>query len=96
MRAALITVLVLAACSDPPPPVVRSESPILTAVEAPAPALEGSLIRVTGIAIEVVQLIQSVLAGRPVSGGADIAARQATNIRFFREKVAPQHRLNSE
>jgi type II secretion system protein D len=39
-------------------------------------------------AIEVVQLLQSVLAGRPVSGGADIAARQATNIRFFRDKVA--------
>lgn len=39
-------------------------------------------------ALEVVQLIQSVIAGRTVSGQADIAARQATNIRFFREKVA--------
>lgn len=39
-------------------------------------------------ALEVVQLIQNVLAGRTVAGGADIAARQATNIRFFREKVA--------
>ncbi len=39
-------------------------------------------------AIEVVQLIQSVIAGRTVSGQPDIAARQATNIRFFRDKVA--------
>lgn len=37
---------------------------------------------------EVVTLLQNVLAGRAVSGGADIAARQATRIRFFREQVA--------
>lgn len=39
-------------------------------------------------AIEVVTVLQGVLAGRPVSGGSDIAARQATNLRFFREQVA--------
>src|SRR5205823_3743153 len=39
-------------------------------------------------AVEVVQLLQTVLAGRPVSGGIDIAARQATNIQFFRETLA--------
>lgn len=39
-------------------------------------------------AMEVVQLLQNVLAGRTVSGGNDIAARQATNIRFFREELA--------
>jgi type II secretion system protein D len=39
-------------------------------------------------ALEVVTLLQNVLAGRSVSGGSDIAARQATNIRFFRERVA--------
>jgi type II secretory pathway component GspD/PulD (secretin) len=39
-------------------------------------------------AIEVVQLLQSIIAGRPVGGGADIAVRQATNLRFFRESVA--------
>src|SRR5262249_8650232 len=36
-------------------------------------------------AVEVVSLLQNVLAGRAVSGGTDIAARQATNLRFFRE-----------
>lgn len=39
-------------------------------------------------ALEVQQLLQNVLAGRNVGGGADIASRQATNIRFFRERVA--------
>lgn len=39
-------------------------------------------------ALEVVSLIQNVLAGRPVSGGTDIAARQATNLRFFRDTIA--------
>lgn len=39
-------------------------------------------------ALEVVQLLQNVLAGRTVSGGPDIAVRQATNLRFFRDAVA--------
>lgn len=39
-------------------------------------------------ALEVTQLLQSVLAGRAVSGGSDVAARQATKLRFFRERVA--------
>ncbi|MEX2217316.1 MAG: secretin N-terminal domain-containing protein [Phycisphaerales bacterium] len=39
-------------------------------------------------ALEVVGLLQNILAGRTVSGSNDIAARQATNIRFFREKLA--------
>lgn len=39
-------------------------------------------------ALEVVDLIRNVLAGRTVAGGNDIAARQATNIRFFRERLA--------
>jgi type II secretion system protein D len=38
-------------------------------------------------ALEVVTLLQNVLAGRNVSGGNDIAARQATNIRFFRDRL---------
>jgi type II secretion system protein D len=38
--------------------------------------------------LEVVQLLQNVLAGRTVAGGADVAARQATNIRFFRDTLA--------
>jgi type II secretion system protein D len=36
---------------------------------------------------EVVTLIQNVLAGRSMSGGSDIAARQATTIRFFRDRL---------
>ncbi|MFN0132321.1 MAG: secretin N-terminal domain-containing protein [Phycisphaerales bacterium] len=39
-------------------------------------------------AIEVVTLLQGVLAGRPVGGSADSASRQATRLRFFREQVA--------
>jgi type II secretion system protein D len=41
-------------------------------------------------ALEVVTLLQNVVAGRTVAGSADIAARQATNIRFFRDQVAQQ------
>ncbi len=36
---------------------------------------------------EVVRLLQSVLAGRPVSGGGGVGARQATKLQFLREKL---------
>lgn len=36
---------------------------------------------------EVVRLVQSVLAGRPVGGGTGIGARQATRLQFLRESV---------
>lgn len=40
--------------------------------------------------IEVVTLLQGVLAGRPVGGSAESASRQATRLRFFRESLAGQ------
>lgn len=36
-------------------------------------------------ASEVVQLLQSVLAGRPMGGGRGVAARQATRVQFIRD-----------
>lgn len=36
---------------------------------------------------EVVRLLQSVLAGRPVSGGGGVGARQATKLQFLRERL---------
>ncbi len=36
---------------------------------------------------EVVRLLQSVLAGRPVGGGTGIGARQATRLQFLRDRV---------
>lgn len=36
---------------------------------------------------EVVRLLQSVLAGRPVGGGSGIGARQATRLQFLRDRV---------
>ncbi|MCC6659275.1 MAG: hypothetical protein IT437_00140 [Phycisphaerales bacterium] len=39
-------------------------------------------------ALEVVNLLQNVLAGRSVGGAAGLGAKQATNLRFFREQVA--------
>ena len=38
-------------------------------------------------AIEVVNLIENVIAGRPVGGGRGVAARAATRLQFLREKV---------
>ncbi|MBS0196736.1 MAG: hypothetical protein JSR77_08260 [Planctomycetes bacterium] len=39
-------------------------------------------------ATEVVTLIQSVIAGRPVGGGRGVGARQATKLQFLRDTVA--------
>jgi type II secretion system protein D len=39
---------------------------------------------------EVVHLLQSVLAGRPMGGGTGIGARQATKVQFLRDKLATQ------
>ncbi len=36
---------------------------------------------------EVVRLVQSVLAGRPMGGGSGLGARQATRVQFLREKM---------
>ncbi len=42
----------------------------------------------TANAIEVVNLLQTILAGRPIGGGqGSIAAQQATRVRFFRNQV---------
>lgn len=38
-------------------------------------------------ATEVVNLIESVIAGRPVGGGRGVGARQATRLQFLREQV---------
>ncbi len=51
-------------------------------------------------ASEVVRLLQSVLAGRPMGGGTGIGARQATRVQFLRDKVvnelAPKGKLPTE
>jgi type II secretion system protein D len=39
-------------------------------------------------ATEVVALLQSVLAGRPIGGGRTVGARQATRIEFLRDQLA--------
>src|SRR6185503_2803175 len=39
---------------------------------------------------EVVRLLQSVLAGRPMGGGSGIGSRQATKVQFLRDKLATQ------
>lgn len=39
-------------------------------------------------ASEVVNLVQSVIAGRPVGGGSGVGARQATRLMFLRDRVA--------
>ena len=50
---ALAGVLVLAAgCKTDPPPTVLNERPEILDIEAPAPVLEGSLLRVTGFRFE--------------------------------------------
>ncbi|MCC5787000.1 MAG: hypothetical protein JJU33_09900 [Phycisphaerales bacterium] len=42
----------------------------------------------TANAIEVVNLLQTILAGRPIGGGqGSIAAQQATRVRFFRNQL---------
>jgi type II secretion system protein D len=41
-------------------------------------------------ASEVVRLLQSVLAGKPMGGGNGIGARQATKVQFLRDKLATQ------
>jgi type II secretion system protein D len=64
---------------------------ILDRLESAGVAIEQDIRRVglrSANALEVVNLLQNVLAGRSVSGANDIAARQATNIRFFRDQVA--------
>lgn len=38
-------------------------------------------------ASEVVQLLQSVLAGRPLGGGRGVGARQATRVQFLRDTI---------
>lgn len=38
-------------------------------------------------ASEVVQLLQSVLAGRPLGGGRGVGARQATRVQFLRDSI---------
>lgn len=48
----------------------------------------------TANALEIVNLLESVLAGRPVGGGRNIAASQATRIRYFRDELA--NRIASE
>ncbi|MCC6969901.1 MAG: hypothetical protein IT434_06725 [Phycisphaerales bacterium] len=39
-------------------------------------------------ALEVVNLLENVLAGRPLGSASGIGARQATKVRFFREQIA--------
>ncbi len=41
-------------------------------------------------AVEVVSLLESVLAGRPVGGGRGVGARQATKLQFLRDRVKDQ------
>jgi type II secretion system protein D len=38
-------------------------------------------------AVEVVNLLENVLAGRPVGGGRGLGSRQATKLQFIREKI---------
>ncbi|MFO0833982.1 MAG: secretin N-terminal domain-containing protein [Phycisphaerales bacterium] len=41
-------------------------------------------------ALEVVNLLENVLAGRPLGSASGIGARQATKVRFFREQIAQE------
>ncbi|MBX3363717.1 MAG: hypothetical protein KF866_03030 [Phycisphaeraceae bacterium] len=54
----------------------------------------------TANALEVVNLLEAILAGRPIGGGLrqGAAARQAVRIRFFRDQVADvvEHRTGRE
>lgn len=41
-------------------------------------------------ALEVVNVLENVLAGRPLGSASGIGARQATKVRFFREQIAQE------
>src|SRR5688500_14908196 len=84
--APLLFALALGACSDDPPPGSgRQEQPVIEDVTAPRPAVEGSVLRVRGAALDLVGTVAAQLQIREgeTSAVLELAEGAARGERLF-------------